>query len=245
MIPVLLRFIQDAERRSGELTEDECVGLVLTMYLLAQFRERSALPVIVSFFSRPGEEPLDGAADFVTEALPSVLASVAGESWSALMPLAEDETVYEYTRAAAVEAMGILFQQGFIPRRKLLAFFRRLHKLELQREPTYLWTAMACAAADHHLVELEEEMIEGFEEGLLLEIIESPESMLGRLHEDSVPEVKETLSDTIAETSSWPFWDEVSSSAPSAQPDPNRRTRQKKKQARKGQKRARKASRRS
>jgi len=52
------------------------------MYLLAQFRERQACPVIVELFTRHSHAFMDWCADFVTEDLPRVLAAVSGGATS-------------------------------------------------------------------------------------------------------------------------------------------------------------------
>ena len=51
---------------------------IYAMFLLAQFREKRAYPLIVDFFSAPGDIAAEATGDVVTEYLSRILASVCG-----------------------------------------------------------------------------------------------------------------------------------------------------------------------
>jgi Protein of unknown function (DUF1186) len=54
MTPELLRVLVEAQHNIEHLRESEYMTHIYAMYLLAQFREPRAYPLIVEFFSIPG-----------------------------------------------------------------------------------------------------------------------------------------------------------------------------------------------
>src|SRR4030095_5031089 len=54
--PELLRVLVEAQHNIDHLIESEYMTHIYAMYLLAQFREPRAYPLIVEFFSIPGPE---------------------------------------------------------------------------------------------------------------------------------------------------------------------------------------------
>ncbi|PYT79137.1 MAG: DUF1186 domain-containing protein, partial [Acidobacteria bacterium] len=72
IIPPLLAVLESAARDPQSFARDPNRMIHLyAMYLLAQFRETRAYPLLVQMFSAPGELPLDLAGDTVTEGLDS------------------------------------------------------------------------------------------------------------------------------------------------------------------------------
>jgi len=86
--PHLLQVLNNAAEHPESLTGDpDYMAHIYAMYLLAQFREQRAYPLIAEFFSHPGDISLDLTGDMVTEDLNRILASVRAEdittgSWS-------------------------------------------------------------------------------------------------------------------------------------------------------------------
>ena len=67
--PELLRILEEARIDMEGLLEDRYMGHMYAPYLLAQFREKRAYPLIIDFFSVPGDLPTEVAGDLVTEDL--------------------------------------------------------------------------------------------------------------------------------------------------------------------------------
>ncbi|MCX7107875.1 MAG: DUF1186 domain-containing protein, partial [Methylococcales bacterium] len=74
--PALLDIIENVAQ--NPLFIDETPAFIYALYLLAQFREKKAYPIIAKFFGELGheDEALDPIGDIVTEDLNSILASV-------------------------------------------------------------------------------------------------------------------------------------------------------------------------
>src|SRR5687768_8402546 len=75
--PGLIRILGQtlADARKGDLPVD--AGPLHAMFLLAQFRESAALPVVLRLFSLPGEDVLDLVGEVFDHDLHRILASLA------------------------------------------------------------------------------------------------------------------------------------------------------------------------
>jgi hypothetical protein len=83
--PGLLRILEETVDRAAQLgAEGGYMAHLYAMFLLAQFRETRAYPLVVRFASLPGGVLDALASDFITEDLGQVLASVCvAASWPA------------------------------------------------------------------------------------------------------------------------------------------------------------------
>jgi hypothetical protein len=141
--PHLLAALEDAPAVLAQLQDDpDYVLPFYASYLLAQFRETRAYPLIVDVFAIPGDAVLDVTGDFVTESLTRVLASVSGGDMAPMRRLAEDPDVNEYVRSAAFGAMTTLVVEGVVPREEVIAYFRSLFTGGLPRTPSYAWSSL-------------------------------------------------------------------------------------------------------
>ncbi len=114
--PELLRILDDTIARADEIVDQDPDGRYMAhlyaMYLLAQFREKRAYPLVVRF-CRLEEEILDWlTGDFITEDLYRVLASVCHGDTSLIEGLVEDPEVFEYARSAALRSLTVLVMEG-------------------------------------------------------------------------------------------------------------------------------------
>jgi hypothetical protein len=119
------------------VAEEDYMLPLYAFYLLAQFRETRAYPLIVAFFAQPGERPVNATGDFVTEDLGRVLASVSGGDTAPMKTLIEDPQVNEYTRFAAMGGLITLFVEGVMAREAVIAYFRALFHGGLERDYSY------------------------------------------------------------------------------------------------------------
>lgn len=82
------------------------------MFLLAQFREKRAYPLIVNLFSHLGDTSDNIAGDFVCEDLHRVLASVCHGDTTLIKQLIENRDADEYVRGAGLRALLVLVVNG-------------------------------------------------------------------------------------------------------------------------------------
>jgi len=143
IVPDLLRILEHTADNLEAVSSDHGYFTPLyAMFLLAQFREPRAYPILIRLFSTPGEAVMDLAGDVVTEGLCSILASVAFGDMSGLASMAENPEVNEYVRSAALKAMVGLVVIGERTREEVMAYFASLFRGRLERQPEYIWTSL-------------------------------------------------------------------------------------------------------
>lgn len=150
-VPHLLKAIEDPREVCRRLRADEDYVLPLfAFYLLAELREKKAYPLIVDFFSIPGEVTLDTTGDFVTEDLANVLTSVACGDDSLIRRLIEDRQANEYVRAVAVRSLTGMVALGEQSRDTIMAYFKALFNGRLEQERCYVWDALVTESLNLH-----------------------------------------------------------------------------------------------
>jgi hypothetical protein len=145
--PALLDILEDAAAQPEFYAADpDGMTLMYAMYLLAQFRETRAYPLLVQIFSLPGEMPFNLVGDTVTEGLDKILASVSGGDPAGMRALIENEQANPYVRAAAISGLVTLVVEGLRTREETVEYFRSLFQ-RLERRPgdTWAWLSGACA----------------------------------------------------------------------------------------------------
>ena len=166
--PELLRVLESVAGDPAEWARREDYLLhVFAMFLLAQFREKRAYPLVVEIFSAPGELPFNLFGDTVTEGLSQILGSVYNGDPMPLEQMIESEDVYEYVREAAIDAFLVLEHSGQMPREQVVGYFQRLFGGRLKRTYSQAWNGLVCAVADLPAPELLENVRRAYEDGLV------------------------------------------------------------------------------
>jgi hypothetical protein len=210
--PELLRILEDACNSIEEIAErPPYFAHIYAMYLLAQFREPRAYPLIVQFFSVPGEITLDVTGDLVTEDLARILASVFDGNIDPITSLIENEQANEFVRYAAVESLVALVACGEQGRDDVIAYFKQLFRGQLVRKWSHVWDALVSASTELYPEELmgdirlayQHQLVDPYSIGL-----DSVEAVLSRNKDDVL--FKLTLNDrfqrideTIQEMEGW------------------------------------------
>jgi hypothetical protein len=208
--PFLLDALVYAKDNAEELINDNYMAHTYALYLLAQFREKRAYPLIIDLFSLPGDITLDLTGDIVTEDLGRMLASVSCGDTSLIKQLAENEAANEYVRDSAIRALICLMAEGELPREEVVTYFKSLFHTNLPKGPNLLVNFLVSCAVDIYPEELYEEVKEAFDKGLVdewfmdLKFVESrlkeeKESALARLKAENYIFIR----DTIAEMEQW------------------------------------------
>ena len=213
--PGLLGFIEHAYANADHLDDDgdqtrTYVGHLYAMYLLAQFREKAAYPLIVKFFGLPGELAFDITGDLATESLPNILASVACGDTSLIKAMVENPELNEWVRGAGVRAFLCLVAAGEMSREEAVAYYAELFRGKLERQSSNAWDSLVAGAADLRADELREDLERAYAEDIPDPFFIRPEEVETELAEDKsqVPErLKKRryglIEDTIEELESW------------------------------------------
>jgi hypothetical protein len=180
------------------------------MYLLAQFREPAAYPLLVKFFSTPGEISLNMTGDVVTEDLGRILASVCHNELEPLKRMIEDPAVNEYVRSACLRALTVLVVQGEVPRDEVVDYFRSLLTGKLEREPDFIWSALVVACCDLYPEELLPDIERAYDDDLVDRFYIRIDSIRQAIADGKAEVLRRTkerrrglINDTIAEMSWW------------------------------------------
>lgn len=162
--PILIKTLDELSNNLEELLEKEDYILhIHALYLLAQFREESAYPTIIKFFSVPGDVALDVTGDIVTEDLGRILACVSGSNIEPIKQLIENSKANEYVRGAALEALLVLIAQEVITREQVIQYYAKLFST-LDKEDYYIQTTLVTNSAQLCAVELQEQINRAFEQ---------------------------------------------------------------------------------
>lgn len=212
--PFLLKAIKEAKEDIEHLDDDPDYMLyTYVFYLLAQFREMRAYPLIVDFFSVPGEISLDVTGDFVTEDLSKVLAAVCHGDLSGITSLIQNENANEFVRSAAIGAIVCLVANDEMDRVDAIDYLRDLFQT-LPRKYDSIWSFLICDCLDIYPEELFSEIKQAFDDKLVEEFavgIEDVERTLQRGREESLNRLKtdrhyQYVKDVVDEIGWWACW---------------------------------------
>lgn len=166
--PELLRILEYAAQNVEELMERmDYMAHIYAMFLLAQFREKRAYPLIVNFFSIPGEATLDLTGDVVTEYLGRILASVCGGNIGLMTKLVEDDRANEYVRNAALRGLVTLVARDEQSREETMVYFQSLYRGKLTREHSHIWNGLVSCGTDLYPEEVMDDIKQAFKDGLI------------------------------------------------------------------------------
>ncbi len=147
--------------------EDDYFAHMYALYLLAQFREKRAYPLIIDLFSLPGNIIWDMVGDSITEDLSRILASVHDGNDRPLKSMIENKGVYEYVRAAGLESLLILVAAGLKPREEVVQYYKELFNGGLEREYSFAWDALVQRSTRLYPGEVYDEIKWAYEKGLV------------------------------------------------------------------------------
>jgi uncharacterized protein YchJ len=162
--PHLLEILRDTRARLSEVSEDErAMAPLWALYLLAEFRERRAYPLVVELFAGPREEVEKLAWDFIAQDLDRVLISVYDGDDRPIRRLVEDPEVGEWVRGAGIRTLAGLVALGLKERDDVAAYFRRLLMGPPEKPCTHFWNELVSCAADLHPGDSLEEIRRAFD----------------------------------------------------------------------------------
>jgi len=168
IVPELLKILENAEKSIHQIEEQpNYMAHIYAMFLLAQFREKRAYPLIVNLFSHPGDTSDNIAGDFICEDLPRVLASVCHGDTALIKQLIENRNVDEYVRDAGLKALLVLVVNGKKTREEVMDYYKSLFREKLEREYSMVWNGLISCCCYLHPKEVYEDIKKAYEEFLV------------------------------------------------------------------------------
>jgi hypothetical protein len=208
--PELLRILRDATETVEQIRDDpRYMAHIYAIFLLAQFRETQAYPLVAKFFSLPGEAVVEAAGEGVTDLLDCILASICGGDSSRIERLIENPETNESVRSASVRAMLVLVAAGAKTRDEVLAYYKSLFTEKLDRSPSYVWGALVRCAACLYPDELYDEISKAFEDYLVSALFSTKDDVDQVLERDrsrvleSLPSSEPVLIEDVIEEMEW------------------------------------------
>jgi hypothetical protein len=210
--PELLRILEDTVDRAAQLdAEGGYMVHLYAMFLLAQFREIRAYPLVVRFASLSGDLLDSLCGDFITENLGPVLASVCGGELAGIQFLIENEATDEWVRGAALSGLVTLVAAGQKSRDEIVGYFASLFRGKLERKWSHVWDTLVSYSSDLYPAELMSDIELAYEEGLVdpgyigfddvkRDLTMGKECILARLADNRH---RRLVEDTVAEMEWW------------------------------------------
>ncbi len=168
--PELLRVLERfADPEEAELlgAEKDYMAHLYAMYLLAQFRETRAFPLVLRIARLDGDLLDSLFGDFITESLGSVLASVCGGRVEEIQSLIEDADADEWVRGAALGSMVTLVRAGIRSREEVLDYFASLFRGRLTDKNDIVWSDVVAYSTDLYGIELVGDIERAYAEDLI------------------------------------------------------------------------------
>jgi Protein of unknown function (DUF1186)/SEC-C motif len=164
LIAMLERTVQDPQFSAEN---QKYMGHIYAMYLLAQFREKTAYPLIVELTSLAGEMTDRMIGDTLTEGLPRILAGVSCGDDYLIRRLVENEDANEFVRDAALRALVTLVTAGEKSRDEVISYFQSLFRTKLPRKDSLIWSSLVSCSLDLYPGEVYRDIMQCYEEDLV------------------------------------------------------------------------------
>ena len=213
--PELLRVLEETVEHAGEIAEPaEYMAHIYAMFLLAQFRETRAYPLVLRIALLPSDLLRELCGDFAADGIGRVLASVCGDDVSGIQGLIENEDANQWVRCAALEGLVTLVAAGVKDRDEMVAYFGTLLRGKLSQDDSHVWSALANCSADLYPAELMEDIGKAYEDGLIDPDVVSTEDFereLAKGKEQCLEELRaerRLVEDTAAEMQWWACFQE-------------------------------------
>jgi hypothetical protein len=164
---LVLEEIADPELAAGLDDDGEYMAHLYAMFLLAQFRETRAYPLVVKIALLPSDllESLFG--DCITESFGAVLASVCGGDLEGIQSIIENPDADEWVRGAALGGLVTLVAVGVKSREEILSYFATLFHGKLTDRNEIVWSDLVLYSTDLYAPELLGEIEQAYEQGLI------------------------------------------------------------------------------
>ncbi|MEB3227363.1 MAG: DUF1186 domain-containing protein [Synechocystis sp.] len=177
LAPILLAKLEEWKGQFCDLDDDDYLHMY-AFYLLAEFRETKAYPLMVDLMIEAGESAENLFGDFITEDLSNVLASVYDGDLTPLLRLI-DTAADQYVRGEGIKTLTTLYVNGQLSREDLLTHLEKIGRNclaaanDLDEEWDYIAGCVVCECLDIHGTELSGLIDELFDADLIDDLLVS------------------------------------------------------------------------
>ena len=111
VIPLLLGYLQKAIEAPDSIDE-LFIGHLIALFLLSQFKESKAFPLVIKLCKLPYEQQEALLGDIITEDLCKFIAGTFNGNLDAIKELMEDSTIQYFVRHQVFDSLYVLFNEG-------------------------------------------------------------------------------------------------------------------------------------
>lgn len=132
---ILLTELDKVANNIKKYSEDQSYFLPLyAMFLLAEFREKKAFPIIIQLITNEQNAVEDLLGDLITEDLKRILASTFDGNVDSLYKVITNLELNEYVRGATFQALEILNQYNIITKEEIIKMIDKMLDKELKED---------------------------------------------------------------------------------------------------------------
>ena len=163
LLEVLERCVMDPDTTSEEEAQLCCYAL----YLMGKWRETRAYQLVIRWLCLSEAASTRLSGDVLTQDGARILAAVCDSDLEPIKRLVVNRDADEFSRGVAVAALALLAVWAEVPRETIVDYFAWLVREGLEREPSYVWSALATESADIEALAVFAELRRAYEEGLI------------------------------------------------------------------------------
>lgn len=205
IIPKLLTFLGYAIDKKSDL-DNNYIGHLFSLFLLSQFQEKKAFPLIMKL-ARLEENELDALiGDCITEDLHRFIAATYDGNLSTIKSLIEDVEVNEWSRKAGLKSLVVLAKMGRIEKGDVVNYISSLFSHPSFIDDYDQITHLVTVSCDFEPNLLKEEIKKAFEDQKVDEFMIDEKDFnrcLTQPKKGFIEEHYEPIEDTISEMESW------------------------------------------
>jgi len=212
IIPELLEILEfTCENAKTLAKEHNYFAHICALYLLAQFREQRAFPLLNKLLNKPAKLVDSLLRGMITNGLPKILASIYDGDVGELHKIIENEEIDGYIRGSALHTLVVLVAQKMIAREEVVEYFKELFNRGLEREYSHVWNVLVGCSNYLYPEELLRNIVQAYNEELVDpgyiefeeikdQLAQNRDIVLAKLHNNQNYQL---IDDTIQELEHW------------------------------------------
>lgn len=162
-----LERLQIVVDKGENITREDNVNWVLfALFLLAQFREKRAYPVIAKMALASSDTADLLIGDASTEGLNRIFASVYDGDLTPLQSVIENDDADEFVRSAAIRSFAPLYQAKLLDRDTIHQYCTELFRGKLARNYNHAWNSLVSCCEMFGFTDLLDDIRQAYEDGL-------------------------------------------------------------------------------
>lgn len=203
----LLNELEKIANNIGDYARNQNYMLVLyAMYLLAEFREKRAFPIMIKIITYKNQEEVDDLlGDVITQDLGRILASVYDGNIDSLYNVIINMKLNEYIRSATFKSLEILQKYNIISQEQIINIIENIIDNELKEDDSIVITDIVVYIAENKLYNKIELVKKLYQEYRVNEqMIGGYDDFIDEIYGNKAPiDKKKVIEDTIEELSWW------------------------------------------